>query len=120
MSFAPIIASSGVNLPHFLESISGFLGGYYILLAVMNAIMALYLWQRKGDSGSAIFWSLIGGVYVVLAAFAMSGDHHFMPKLPESIRHAVNVATGPTIYTVGTTTLLLVLFVFRKFFVQPM
>jgi hypothetical protein len=120
MSLLPIFASAGGNLQAHLEGVDGFLGGYYICLAVMNAIMALYLWQRKNDVGSGIFWSLVGGVYVILAAFAMSGDVRFVPTLPEGIRNAVNVATSPTIYTVGTTALLVVLFVFRKFFVQPM
>jgi hypothetical protein len=120
MSFFPIIASAGGNLQHHLESISGFLGGYYIILALMNAIMALFLWQRKGDAGSGIFWSVVGGVYVILAAFAMSGDVSLTPQLSHWIKEKVNLATGPTIYTLGTTALLVILFVFRRFFVQPM
>ena len=41
------LASAEVNLPEFLSRISGFLGGYYLVLAVMNAVMALVLWKQK-------------------------------------------------------------------------
>lgn len=120
MSLFPIFASAGVNLQQHMESIAGFLGGYYICLAVMNGIMAYYLWQKKDDAGSGVFWAAVGGVYVILAAFAMSGAANFMPQLSDWMKDKANQATSPTIYTLGTTSLLVVLFVFRKFFVQPM
>ena len=36
----------------FLEGISGFLGAYYLVLAVSNALMAYYLW--KSGRGTVI------------------------------------------------------------------
>jgi uncharacterized membrane protein len=39
---------------------------------------------------------------------------------PAGIREAVNSASGAVTYTVGTLVLLTVLFVFRRFFVQPL
>ena len=53
---------------------------------------------------------------VVLSPLAMSGSP--LP-IPTSIREAINWATGPVVYSVGTTSLLAVLFAFRRFFVQP-
>jgi Cytochrome b(C-terminal)/b6/petD len=42
-----------------------------------------------------------------------------MPKMPQVFRDAVNESTGPVIYTVGTTALLIILYAFRTWFVKP-
>src|SRR5437868_3056382 len=114
------LASAGVNLQAFLDHISGFLGGYYLALAVMNGVMALYLWQRKNEPGQALIWVFVAGFFVILSPLAASGYEGMMPELPAGLRHVVNSLTSPTIYTLGTTGLLVFFFVFRKFFVQPM
>jgi hypothetical protein len=116
----PVFASAGVNVQAFLNSISGFLGGYYLALALMNGVMALYLWQKRNDPGRALIWVLVAGFYVILSPLAASGYEHMMPQLPSVLREAINWATSPTIYTVGTTALLVFFYVFRRFFVQPM
>jgi hypothetical protein len=43
-----------------------------------------------------------------------------VPALPAAVRGLVNALSGPVAYTLGTMGLLVVLFVFRRFFVQPM
>jgi len=43
-----------------------------------------------------------------------------VPALPMAVRSLVNSLSGPVLYTLGTTALFTGLFVFRKFFVQPM
>ena len=53
---------------------------------------------------------------VAIAPAAMSGSP---PELPEWFKRGVNWATGPVVYSVGTTLMLVVLFIFRRFFVQP-
>ncbi len=52
-----------------------------------------------------------------MAPMAMSGSPL---GLPDWLKEAVNEATGPVAYSVGTTAILTVLFVFRRFFVDPM
>ena len=34
-----------LNFEEFLQQISGFLGGYYLAAALINALASLYLWQ---------------------------------------------------------------------------
>jgi hypothetical protein len=117
----PLFASGGAGgLEKHLYSISGFLGGYYLIIAVMNAVMALYLWQQKGDVNRALTWTLVSIGYVILSPLAMSGHPQWVPQLPEWMTKLVNWLTNPTIYTLGTIGLLAVLFVARRFFVQPM
>jgi Cytochrome b(C-terminal)/b6/petD len=101
----------------FLSSISGFLGGYYLFLAAANAFVAFDLWHHRHKLGPACFWIAIAFVLVAVASAAMGGSP---PGLPAELRNAVNAATGPVIYSVGTTALLAILFLGRRFFVRPM
>jgi len=140
--FAPLFAAE-VNLAEFLDRISGFLGGYYVVLAVMNAVMALFLWQKKGDTRRALVWVAVAALFVILSPLAASGHPTMMPGLPQwmidsvnwtlgrvqpswaadwpkSILGIINWGGGATFYSVGTTLLLVILFVFRRFFVRPM
>jgi hypothetical protein len=101
----------------FLNGISGFLGAYYLILAAMNAVMAFYLWHNRNRPAEAIFWTAVSVVLTAIGAAAMGGSP---PGLPHSLRNAINEATGPVIYSVGTTALLALAFVFRRFLVRPM
>ncbi len=116
----PLVASANANLSGFLDHISGFLGGYYLALAVMNAVMALYLWQKKNEPSKALIWVLVAGFFVILSPLAASAYPGMMPELPQGLRDIVNSLTSPTIYTLGTSGLLIFFFIFRRFFVQPM
>jgi hypothetical protein len=82
--------------------------------------MALYLWQKKGEPGKALFWILVAGFFVILSPLAASAYPGMMPELPQGLRDLINSLTSPTIYTLGTTGLLVFFFVFRRFFVQPL
>ncbi len=104
----------------FLNDVAGFLGGYYTFLAIMNSIAALILWRKKNAPGWALVWSAFAGVMMILASLALSGSKSMVPVLPGAIRGLVNNLSGPVLYTLGTTALLVIAFVFRKFFVQPM
>jgi hypothetical protein len=104
----------------FLKDVAGFLGGYYTFIAIMNGVAALILWRRKNQPGWAITWAVVAGVMMVLASLALSGSASLVPSLPLSVRVLVNKLSGPVLYTLGTTALFTVLFVFRKFFVKPM
>ena len=116
----------------FLEGISGFLGAYYLVLAVSNALMAYYLWksERAGvlcrclgfPLTTALVWLLVALLYVIIAPLAMSGNPDWMRwvSIPAPLRNFLDTLMGPVIYTVGTIVVLGAVFVFRRFFVKPM
>jgi hypothetical protein len=101
----------------FLTGISPFLGGYYLFLAGMNAIMAFHLWHNRHKNAAAIVWTGISMLLVVVSAAAMGGSP---PGLPSGLRNGVNYLTGPVIYSVGTTALLVLAYLARRFLVRPM
>ncbi len=80
-------------------------------------MFAYYLWHFKHRNGAALAWTVLAGAMVICSPLAMSGSP---PALPAGVKTFVNWATGPVVYSVGTTALLAFLFVFRRFFVQPM
>ena len=103
-----------------MKDVAGFLGGYYTCIAIMNGVAALIFWRRKNQPGWAVTWAVVASVMMVLASLALSGSATLVPSLPLSVRMLVNKLSGPVLYTLGTTALFTVLFVFRKFFVKPM
>ncbi|MEX0689688.1 MAG: hypothetical protein WD072_13620 [Pirellulales bacterium] len=105
--------------PFFLTDVAGFLGGYYAFIAAMNGVFAYLLWQKYGQLGRAFFWTCFAGLMMVLASLALSGSAALVPSLPTSVRTLVNAFSGPVLYSLGTVALFTVLFIFRKFFVQP-
>ncbi len=115
---SPLLAEG--NVPEFLDRISGFLGAFYLMLAVMNGVMALVLWKKKDEVGLALVWVAVAALFVVLSPLAASGNAGMMPQLPESVRSTVDYLTSPTIYSLGTSALLVIFFVFRRFFTRPM
>src|SRR5919106_834110 len=96
---------------HFIEGIAPFLCGYYLVLSLMNAVAALYLWLRLDKSRDAIIWLAASMVFVLLAALAGGGQP---PEMPRVIKDALNAALtgnrGAVVYSVGTTAALIVAF----------
>ena len=108
-----------LNEQQFADAVAQFLGPYYIMLAMMNAVAAFYLWQKKKDIGNALILLVVFFLYFVLAALAGSSNPAWMPAMPAGFREYINQQTGPVVYSVGTTSLLVMFFVFRSFFVKP-
>jgi hypothetical protein len=124
----------GLSEAQFQYMVSSFLGPYYIALAIMNGLAALYLWRSNQIKSwfslplpfvdktvaitNAMIWLLVALVFAVLAGIAGSGMTSLV-SLPEAFREAINQSTGPVIYSVGTTLALVILFIFRAFFVKP-
>ncbi len=124
----------GLTEAQFLERVASFLGPYYIALAAMNGLAALYLWRsgqtqtwlrlplpvagRSIEITNARAWLVVSALFAVLAAWA-GGGGSAMPSLPEAWREAINQSTGPVVYSAGTTLVLVVLYTFRDFFVKP-
>ncbi len=120
--------------PEIFPDVAGaFLGPFYIVLALMNGLAAFYVWQTgrvrtwlqprvfgiKVPITNALVWLLVGGFFVILAPLAASGNPNWIPSVSDGFKNFVNEQTGPVVYTVGTTLMLLVLYVFRAFFVKP-
>ncbi len=118
----------------FLDMVASFLGPYYIALAMMNGLAALYLWRsgqlnawfslpvpfvgKRFEVTNAFVWLLFGTAFVLLAAIA-GGGMTAWASLPNSWREAINQSTGPVVYSAGTTFVLIVLYFGRSFFVKP-
>src|SRR6185503_17593265 len=91
----------------FAEQVGGFLTVYYLILAAMNGLAALYLWQTKRTytvfqlAGipitNAILWLALGMFFVIMSPLAGSSNPYWMPELPMSWRMAVNQSTGPVV-----------------------
>ncbi len=121
-----------VSYPVFLNSIAGFLGSYYLVLATMNGLAALLLWQRaekqnhespgaKVPLAGALGWLLVSLLFLLMSPLAYSGDPTVIPYItvPVAVRSFVNWMMSPTIYIVGTFVVLLFFYIFRRFFAQP-
>lgn len=111
-----------VDYPVFLQNISGFLGSYYLVIAMMNAIAALYCWKRANRGDLALVWTIVALVFVVLSPLAFSGSEQVMAfvSIPEGLRTVVDQVTAQAwLYTLGTTAALVVLYLFRRFFCNP-
>ncbi|TWU23569.1 hypothetical protein [Bythopirellula polymerisocia] len=124
----------GLSELQFQDLVSSFLGPYYIALALMNGLAALYLWRSgqtkawfnlPGSIGgkrvaitNVVVWLLVAMVFAVLAAIAGSGNTS-IASLPEWLREAINNSTGPVVYSVGSSAVLIILYLFRGFFVRP-
>lgn len=111
-----------VDYPVFLQNISGFLGSYYLVIAMMNAIAALFCWKRANRGDLALVWTIVALVFVVLSPLAFSGSEQVMAfvSIPEGLRTVVDQVTAQAwLYTLGTTAALVVLYLFRRFFCNP-
>ena len=100
----------------YLRDVSGFLGGYFLAIALMNAVYAFTMWRVKSRPMAALVWTAVAVAMTGISAIAWGGSP---PELAQPIKDYINWLTGPVIYSVGTTVALVVLFVFRKFFVNP-
>jgi hypothetical protein len=121
-----------VDYAVFLQKIAGFLGGYYLVLALMNAVMAFMLWNSGKAKKlfsfagfpitTATVWLLVAIFFTIISPIAMSGDERwsYLISIPEGIRNFADKLLGPVVYSVGGMVVLTVMFVFRKFFVKPM
>jgi hypothetical protein len=117
-SLTPLFAAAGSETAH-LPIVAEFLGLLYLSLAAMNGFAALYWWQKKGDGLRAFIWAVVAGFFVIMAPLAMSGYESWVPGITAPLRNFIDARTGPVVYSVGTTILLVVMFIFRRFFVKP-
>src|SRR5688500_1520054 len=102
------------------EHLAGVLGFFYLSLAAMNGVAALWLWQRLGKVVDAVVWLAVGMGMVLMAAASFGGAPPGMPAAFKALSNlALSGNVGAITYSVGTTLGLIVLYVFRRFFVKP-
>ena len=120
-----------LDITEFYQDLAGFLVGYYLALAALNALAALHVWRR--GSGTVVcrwgrwrvttvpLWLAAAGVFAWMSATASGGDAAALARisLPPWCRELLNVALQPTWYLLGTCAALGVLFLARRFFVRP-
>lgn len=111
-----------VDYPVFLQNISGFLGSYYLFIALMNAMAALYCWKKLHRTDLALTWTIVSLVFVILSPLAYSGSERVMAfvSVPEGLRSVIDTFTAQAwLYTLGTTAILAGMYAARRFFVNP-
>jgi uncharacterized membrane protein len=116
-----------------LAQIAGFLGSFYLFMAIVNGVAAFILWNGHDHERPPLF--RIGPLrvpaaalclaaalfFLLLSPIAYSGDPDWMRaiSLPAAVRNTINRLMNPTVYTLGSFFLLLAVFLLRKFFVRP-
>ncbi|MFO0868228.1 MAG: hypothetical protein U0935_04715 [Pirellulales bacterium] len=120
-----------VSEAEFLHHIAGFLGYYYVALAVMNALAALRLWLNgearllfklgKFPVSTAFVWLVVSVAFLVMAALGFSGNKGSMAliSVPAAVRETLDAAMGPVVYSVGSLLILGAMYLGRSFFVKP-
>ena len=121
---------SHVDLTEFYQEISGFLAGYYLALAVMNALAAVRGWRSSGATvlcrcgplrvTTVPLWLLLAALFGLMSAAALSGDAASLSRisLPESAKAVLNCAMQPTWYLLGTFAAILLMFLARRFWMR--
>jgi hypothetical protein len=100
----------------FLERVATPLGWYYVLGAALNIGAAWPALRTGGQARRAVVWLAVAALFAVLGSQAFEGHP---PALPERVKSAIEAALGPMTFTLGTLTLLMVLYLGRRFFVMP-
>lgn len=111
-----------VSYETFLINISGFLGSYYLFVALMNAVAAFFCWKQLKRGDLAIVWTLVSLLFIILSPLAYSGSKEVMAfvSIPEGVRSVIDTVTAQAwLYTLGTTLALAVMYLFRRFFCNP-
>jgi hypothetical protein len=123
----------GISPQQFAETVSSFLVPFYLALAAMNGIAALLMWQKFGPVTyfripftnipvtNALIWTIVSLVFVVMASIAAGATQSvsMLPQMPQAFRDFANASSKATIYSLGTTAVLVVLYLFRSWFVKP-
>ena len=104
-----------MHSPHeFLLSVASPIGCLYAIAGGLNAIAAVRALPRNARKAGA--WALFAIVFAWASASSFAGQP---PQLPSWAKDVVDASLGPVSITLGSFVLLTILFLGRKFFVQP-
>jgi hypothetical protein len=119
-----------VSTEEFLLQISGFLGAYYLAIALMNVIAAFYLWESGKAKKlfdvpvvgfpftTAHIWLIVGLAFTILGAIALGGDPSGL-SFSAGFRDFFDRLMKPETYTLGSGVILFLMYLGRRFFVKP-
>ncbi len=119
-----------VSESEFLQGVSGFLGSYFITLAVMNGIAALRIWRSGKDRAyfklpianipftTSLIWLIVALLFTFMGALALGGLAKLL-MIPESVRAVADRLFSPQVYSGGILIILSLLFLGRRFFSKP-
>jgi hypothetical protein len=120
-----------LDITEFYQDMAGFLVGYYLALAVLNALAAMHVWRRGSATvvcrwgrwcvTTVPLWLLAAGLFAWMSATARGGDAASLARisLPAGCQEFLNVALQPTWSMLGAGAALGLLFLARRFFVRP-
>jgi len=92
---------------------------FYALVALMNFGFAWLYRGGRDPVRSAVVWTLVGGVFLLLAVlYAMPFPGRFL-ILSKSVREGIDYLAGPVIYTTLSVVGFALLLIYRKFIVRP-
>lgn len=111
----------GANLADFAEGTAVFLGSYFLLMAIMNFVAYVWVWLREGLGWKYRLAPIIfAAIFFALSPVLFSGQASaYSLLLPHFVKEGINTISGAVTFTIGTTLALIVLYIFRRFFVQP-
>lgn len=111
-----------VPYAQFLSETSGFLGCYYLLLAMLNGIAAFYCWDRLKRPRLALVLSALAIFFTIISPLAFAGKPELARfiSVPAGLKGFINeqMSQAP-VYMGGSLLALIVMFVFRRFFSHP-
>ena len=61
-----------VPAAEFYDHIAGFLGSYYLTLAMANAIVAFVMWEKLHNNVQALVWMGVSLFFVAISPLAFS------------------------------------------------
>jgi hypothetical protein len=100
----------------FIESIASPLGWYYVVVTALNVAAAGHALRRGRSRVRSLAWLGMAAIFGILSCLAFLGRPL---GLPETVKTAIDAVLGPVTFTLGCLTLLVVLYLGRRFFVRP-
>ncbi len=100
----------------FLESAAPLLGWFYWICCGLNLTAVGVAWRRGAHWGWTVAWAVVAVAFGAIGGRAFGGNPI---GLPESLKGTVDAVLGPVTFTLGSFTMLAVLYRWRRFFVHP-
>ena len=115
----------------FLHDMSGFLAGYYFVLALLNSLAAMWSWRRRRGVAlchigalkctTTLVWFALAVLFATLVPIAWSADARWMRwiTLPLALRDMLDGVLGPVVFSVALVVGFVVYYRWRRFFARP-
>jgi len=104
------------NAHEFIDGVAAPLGWYYLLVCAINVGAGVYCLRAGRTRHGVVAWMIVSLAFGLLAGAAFLGNPL---RMPEALKTSIDAALGPVTFTFGTLALLSILYLGRRFFVQP-